>query len=247
MKITIITCVYNGESTLADTMESVFNQTHDDIEYILVDGASTDGTAEIIRSREYEISRFLSEADDGIYDGLNKGLAMATGDVVGFLHSDDLYATNDVIEKVAEVFSQGGVDAVYGDLLYVRKDDISRVVRYWRSGLFRVSKLRWGWMPPHPAFFVRRELYQKYGGFNTTYRISADYDCILRFLGKAGIIPAYLPCVLVKMRMGGESNRSLSNLIRKSQEDLRALRENGVGGVMALAAKNLSKIPQFFN
>jgi len=224
----------------------VLSQTYDNIEYIVVDGASKDGTVEVIQKYGDKITTFVSEPDKGIYDGLNKGIALATGDVVGFLHSDDLFEDEHVVTKIAEAFKVEDVDSVYGDLIYVNKDDISRVVRYWKSGAFGLSKLQNGWMPPHPTFYVKRKVYKMHGAFDTTFKIAADYDSILRFLGREGITTRYIPEVLVKMRVGGESNKSIRNIVMKTKEDIRAMRNNCVGGTITLIYKNISKIPQFF-
>lgn len=245
MKISVITAVYNNRETVAQALDSALAQTHPDVELIVIDGGSTDGTLEILQGYADRLTVLVSEPDRGIYDALNKGIARASGEVVGFLHSDDLFADAAVLSRIAAVFADPATDAVYGDLLYVRKDDPSRVVRTWRAGAFMPAGLARGWMPPHPTFYVRRGVYAALGGFDASYRIAADYDCMLRFLGKGGIRPAYIPEVLVKMRVGGASNRSLRNILRKSREDYRALRANGVGGMAALAWKNLSKLPQF--
>ena len=246
MKISIITSVYNNKETIAKAIESVLSQTYENIEYIVVDGASTDGTAEIIEEYAEKITTFVSEQDKGIYDGLNKGVALATGDVVGFLHSDDLFEDEYVVEKIAQAFIKSGVESIYGDLTYVTKEDTSKVVRYWKSGTYSYTKLKRGWMPPHPTFYVKRDVYEKYGAFDTSFKIAADYDSILRFLGREKISTYYIPEVLVKMRLGGASNKSIKNLIQKSREDLKAMKNNGVGDVGSLFVKNVSKVPQFF-
>ena len=245
-KVSIITSVYNNKETIAEAIESVLSQTYDNIEYIVVDGASKDGTVDIIQQYADKITTFVSEADKGIYDGLNKGVALATGDVIGFLHSDDLFENEFVVEKIAEAFMISGVDSIYGDLTYVSKDDTFNVVRFWKSGVFTLAKLKRGWMPPHPTFYVRREVYEKFGSFDTSFKIAADYDSILRFLGRESITTHYIPEVLVKMRVGGASNKSLKNLLQKSREDVRAMKKNGVGHLGTLFAKNASKLPQFF-
>jgi len=246
LKISIITSVYNNKETITEAIKSVLSQTYDDIEYIVVDGASTDGTVDVIRKYEGQISTFISEPDKGIYDGLNKGVALATGDVVGFLHSDDLYEDEHVVAQIAEAFKIDDVDSIYGDLVYVSKEDTSKVVRYWKSGAYSLKKLENGWMPPHPTFYVKRKVYEAFGAFDTSFNISADYDTILRFLGREGITTRYIPEVLIKMRVGGESNKSLKNLILKTQEDLRAVKNNNVGNIRSIFIKNISKIPQFF-
>ena len=245
MKISIITSVYNNQETIAEAMDSVLSQTYTDIEYIIIDGGSTDDTVNIIKSYQNRIAVFISEPDKGIYDGLNKGIKLATGDVIGFLHSDDLYENNTVIEQVAQAFMASEIDSVYGDLTYVNKSDPTKVIRYWKSGEFTLKKLRCGWMPPHPTFFVKRAIYQQHGQFDTSFKIAADYDLMLRFLGKYKISTDYIPSVLIKMRVGGESNKSLKNVIRKSTEDLQAMRNNNIGGFLSLIFKNLSKVKQF--
>jgi glycosyltransferase involved in cell wall biosynthesis len=246
MKISVITITWNCASTIADCLDSVASQIYSNREHVVIDGASTDGTVDILRSREGQLGVLVSEPDNGIYDALNKGIARATGDVVGFLHADDVYASPEILAHVAAAFADPSVCAVYGDLQYVRKEDMTQVVRHWQSCPFSRRKLAWGWMPPHPTLYVRREWYEKIGGFDTRYRIAADYFSMLQLFSQPDFKAVYLPEVLVKMRLGGASNRSLENIIRKSREDLDALRRSGVGGLGALAWKNLSKIGQFF-
>lgn len=245
MKISIITIAYNSGHSIADAIQSVLNQDYADIEYIIVDGKSKDNTVEVVKSFGSRISKFVSEPDKGIYDALNKGIRMATGDVIGFMHSDDLFANNQIISNVAAVFLEKDVDSVYGDLQYVFKNDTNRVLRYWKSGKFSIRRLKMGWMPPHPTFYVKKKVYDQYGLFNTDFRIAADYDTMLRFLGKYRISTAYLPEVMVKMRVGGASNRSLKNIIKKTKEDMQAIRDNQFGSVFTLAFKNLRKVTQF--
>ncbi len=246
VKFSVITAVYNRADTIGGALASVKGQTWDGVEHIVIDGASTDGTLDVLKSKRDQLAVFLSEPDQGIYDALNKGLRMATGDVIGLMHSDDFYASDRVLEQVAAAFADPAVDGVYGDLDYVAKDDPSRVIRHWRSGPYSPRKLSWGWMPPHPTLHLRRAVIERWGGYDTSFRIAADYDAMLRYLGRGGIRLAYIPEVLVKMRVGGESNRSLGRVLRKSREDLRALRANQVGGIGSLLYKNLSKLPQFF-
>ena len=245
MKISIVTAVYNRVDCIAHAVESVQRQTHADIEHVVVDGASTDGTLDVLRRCLDDRAVLVSEPDQGIYDALNKGLSRSTGEVVGFLHSDDFYADDSVLAEVAQTFADPDMDAVYGDLEYVARGDINRVVRRWRSGSYSRNRLAWGWMPPHPTLYLRRRVIDAWGGFDTRYRIAADYDAVLRYFGRAGIRVGYIPRVLVKMRVGGASNRTLVQLLRKSREDYLALRRNGIGGVGALLWKNLSKIGQF--
>ena len=246
MKISVITAVFNAKDTIADAIESVLSQDFADVELVVIDGASTDGTRELLDSYRDRIDVFVSEPDKGIYEALNKGVRHATGDVVGFLHADDLFENSKVLSRIAEAFSDGKIGAAYGDLVYVSKYAPNKVIRYWKSGAYSETSLKHGWMPPHPTFYTRRSVYQEHGGFDTSFRIAADYDCMLRFIGQHKVKCAYLPQTIVRMRVGGESNRSLANIITKSREDYRALKRNGIGGVGALLWKNLSKLPQFF-
>ncbi|NKI36444.1 glycosyltransferase [Wenzhouxiangella sp. XN79A] len=248
MKISVITATYNVAGTVQDCLDSVRGQGHGNVEHVVVDGASSDGTVELLEGHRDRIDRFVSEPDRGIYDALNKGVAMASGDVVGFLHADDVFSGSSVLSRVAGAFADDAVGAVYGDLQYVKSDDIGGVIRHWRSGEFVPARLRWGWMPPHPTLYVRRSWYERLGGFDLGYSIAADYQWMLRLLSQDDLRVAYIPEVLVKMRVGGASNRSLKNIVRKSREDLRAMRETGVGalgGVGALVWKNVSKVGQF--
>lgn len=245
MKISIITATWNCAATVSECLDSVAAQTWPDREHVVIDGASRDATVEVLESRRAQLSVLLSEPDHGIYDALNKGIARASGDVAGFLHADDVFASPDVLAWVADAFADPSVSAVHGDLQYVRKDDTSRVVRHWKSSPCSPGRLRWGWMPPHPTLYVRREWYERIGGFDTRYRIAADYFSVLQLFSQPGFNATYLPKVLVKMRVGGESNRSLGNIVRKSREDLDALRRTRVGGLGTLTCKNLIKAGQF--
>jgi glycosyltransferase involved in cell wall biosynthesis len=246
MKISVITATWNCVETVGDCLASVAGQSYPDLEHILIDGGSRDGTLEVLQAHCDRLAVLVSEPDGGIYDALNKGIARATGEVVGLLHADDVYADGDVLARVAAAFADPAVEAVYGDLVYVAREDTGRVIRYWRSGAFRPARLRRGWMPPHPTLYLRRALYARFGVFDTRYRIAADYDLMLRMLTQMSGRVLYLPEVLVRMRVGGVSNRSLGKILQKSLEDYRALRANRVGGLGALAWKNLSKLPQFF-
>ena len=246
MKISIITVAYNSAATIGDTLRSVAAQTHPDIEHIVIDGGSKDSTMAVVHDVGKHVSQIVSERDDGIYDAMNKGLRLATGDFVGFLNADDMLATPDVVAEIARAASAAEVDAVCGDLVYVNKDRPAEVVRYWRCGEFTPSRLRYGWMPPHPTLYVRRSRLAEMGLFDLRLRIAADYDFILRYLGRPGVCMAYVPKLLVKMRTGGASNRSFMSLLKKSREDLIALQKNRVGGVLTLVCKNLRKLPQFF-
>ena len=246
IEISVVTAVFNRHKTVGQALDSVLSQSYPAVQSIVIDGASSDGTLAVLERYRPRLGVLISERDQGIYDALNKGIKHATGDVVGFLHADDVFEDNEVITKVAEVFQDSDVDAVYGDLVYVQHDDISQVIRYWKSGLYNDAALSRGWMPPHPTFYVRRSVYERLGGFDTRYRIAADYDTVLRFLAVSKIRAAYIPEVLVRMRAGGISNRSLKTIVRKSIEDIEVLRRNKVGGVWTLLQKNLRKISQFW-
>ena len=216
-KISIITSVYNNKSTIGDAIESVLSQTYDDIEYIVVDGGSSDGTVDVIKSYGSKITTFVSEADKGIYDGLNKGIALATGDVVAFLHSDDLYAHDDVVQKIADEFLYDtSLDGVYGDLVYTSKNDTSKVLRYWKSKEFDIGLLAKGWMPAHPTFFIKREVYKQYGVFDLSFKIAADYDFMLRMLS-ADMKVKYISEILYKMRVGGVYTLFIKNISKVKQ------------------------------
>lgn len=246
MLITIITATYNNKTTIEHTIRSVLSQSYPNIEYIIIDGKSTDGTLDVVEKYKSKITQIISETDKGMYDALNKGIELAGGDIIGFLHADDFYADKTVLEKVMESFKKRNNDSVYGDLEYVSAADVQKKIRYWQAGQFDIKKLKKGWMPPHPTFFVKKEVYKKYGSFDLDYKIAADYDLMLRFLWKYNISTVYLPEVLVKMRWGGASNRNLGNIIQKSKEDYSILRRNKIGGLFSLFYKNIRKISQFF-
>lgn len=246
MKITIVTAVYNRALTIGGAIASVAGQSYPGIDHLVIDGASSDGTLAAIEAHRHPGLRLVSEPDRGIYDALNKGFALASGEVLGLVHSDDFLAHREVVGQVMAAFADPAVDAVYGDLDYVSSADPQTVIRRWQAGRFTPARLRWGWMPPHPALFIRRRLWEQRGVYDPRYRIAGDYEAILRWFGQGDIQAVYLPEVLVKMRIGGESNRSLGRILRKSCEDYRALRTNRIGGMGTLVFKNLSKLSQFF-
>ncbi|WP_272673689.1 glycosyltransferase family 2 protein [Providencia sp. PROV169] len=245
MKISIITATYNSSKTIRDTILSLEKQTYSNIEYIIVDGASSDNTLDIIKEYSTRISTIISEPDKGIYDALNKGIMAATGDIVGFLHSDDVFAYPNAIEDLMSTLVHDKSQAIYADLEYVSKENTENVVRRWISGSYKHENLKKGWMPPHPTFFMKKELYKEHGAFDLNFKISADYDSLLRYLWLHNISVSYLPKVVTKMRIGGESNRSFLNILKKTKEDILALQKNNIFWVYPLLMKNISKLPQF--
>lgn len=246
MKISIITVCYNSAETIEYAIKSVLAQTHPDIEYIIIDGASKDGTAGIIRKYKDKIAKFVSEPDKGIYDAMNKGLKLATGDIVGILNSDDFYADKFVLEKVAKKFQETGVNCLWGDLVYINRNDVDKIVRFWKSSEYGEGKFKNGWYPPHPAFFVKKEVYGKYGLFDLNFKIAADIEIMLRFLEKFKISSAYIPEILVKMRTGGTSAKNIKNIVKANIETYRAWKVNGLKiNPLRILLKPLSKILQF--
>lgn len=244
MKMSLVTVVYN-DRRVGRALDSILDQRHDaQLEIIVVDGGSTDGTLDILQNYRPHITTLISEPDHGIYDAMNKGIAKATGDVVGILNADDVYQDAYVLQDVVSAFQVSQVEACYGDLVYV--DEKDQVVRYWRSSEYRRSKFYFGWMPPHPTFFVRRHLYDRYGVFDIRHHIAADYELILRFLFKNRVTPYYLDRVLIRMTIGGKSNRSVSNIIQGNYEVYRAWRRNGLAlGYLVPFLKPAQKILQF--
>jgi len=246
MKVSLITVSFNSEETIEDTFLSVFSQKDIDLEYIVVDGGSKDNTLAIIEKYKDRIDLFISEKDEGIYDGMNKGLKMATGDVIGILNSDDVLAGDTILSEVLKTFERSNADGVYGDLVYVSRDDLFKVTRKWISGNYKDGDFKKGWMPPHPTFYVKKGVYDKYGVFNLDFSSAADYEIMLRFIHRYKIKIAYLPKVMVKMRQGGQSNASLSNRLKANREDRRAWEVNGLKpGPLTLLFKPLSKLTQF--
>jgi len=244
-KISIITVCFNSSQTISDCLKSVISQSHKNIEHIIIDGGSNDNTIDLVRQFPH-VSRIISEPDNGIYDAMNKGIKLATGDIVGILNSDDFYASEGVLAKVSSGFENSNAMALYGDLQYVDKVQTKKIIRHWKSGYFSSQKFFYGWMPPHPAFFVRRELYEKYGSFDTGFKSSADYELMLRFLVKHDVVTTYLPQVLVKMRTGGQSNATLRNRWRANREDRRAWDVNGLTPYFfTIPLKPLRKLTQF--
>ncbi|WP_108815400.1 glycosyltransferase family 2 protein [Loktanella sp. Alg231-35] len=245
MKISIVTAVMNGRATLPDMLQSLAEQSQTNVEHVVQDGGSTDGTLAYLTLAGHPAMALQSTPDTGIYDAINQGISRAMGDVVGVLHADDQLADPDVLAMIAKAFADPAVDGVYGDLQYVARDDPNRVVRHWRAGAFEPALLKRGWMPPHPTLYLRRAVFERAGLYDTSYRISGDYDAMLRYLTTGQVRLSYLPHVLVRMKMGGVSNRSFAQMLRKSREDYRAIKRHQVGGVGTLVAKNLSKLHQF--
>ena len=246
MKISVITVSYNCATTIQKTFNSVKNQTYPNIEYIVVDGNSTDGTQNIIQKNESFIDKWISEPDKGIYDGLNKGIAMATGEVIGLVHADDVLAGPGIIEEIAATFKGQNCDGVYGNLHYVTASNAEKIVRNWKSKAFETKLLKNGWMPAHPTLYLKSKVYKTYGVFNTGYKIAADYDFILRIFKQPELSFVYLPEIIIKMRVGGASNRDMKHILQKMREDLNALKANEVGSYPTLIKKNLSKLFQFY-
>lgn len=246
-KVSIITVCLNSASTIRDTIESVLAQDYPNIEYLIVDGASKDGTLEIVRGYGNRITRLLSEPDRGMYDSMNKGLKLATGDVVGFLHSDDMLSSPTVISQVARAFGQPGVECVFGDMDMVAPNNTQRVVRHWRSGPHRPGSLPRGWYPPHVTLYVLRSVLEEIGPFDERYRIAADMDHMVRLFEVRGVRSVHLPTVLVRMRAGGLSNKSLRNIWRANVETWQSLRRHGFRvGPWFIAAKLLRKVGQLY-
>ena len=246
LKVSIITATYNSSATIVDAIKSVQEQSHSNIEHIIVDGLSTDDTIEKIKSIDQQI-KIISEKDNGIYDAMNKGIAIASGDIIGILNSDDFYASKLVIESVVRIFSIINCDALYGDLLYVDSKHIFKVKRKWISGMHQRKDFLKGWMPPHPTFFVKKEVYEKYGVFNLELGTAADYELMLRFIYKHQINTFYLPEVLIHMRTGGASNKNIFNRLKANHGDRQAWRVNDLKpGLFTLYLKPLRKISQFF-
>jgi glycosyltransferase involved in cell wall biosynthesis len=245
IRISIITVCRNAESTIADALRSVAKQQFPFIEHIVIDGASDDNTRSIVESFSH-VSKIVSEKDNGIYHAMNKGLQLATGDVIGILNADDLYVDDSVLSDVGRLFQDETVDAVYADLVYVDFNNINRVTRSWRAGTYSLKSIYNGWMPPHPTFFVRRSVYEEYGSFNTSLISAADYELMIRFLLKHRIQAKYLPRTIIKMRRGGISNASLKNRLRANQEDQKAWEINGLKPhPFTLILKPLRKLSQF--
>ena len=246
MKVSVITVTYNRVNTIADTIQSVLRQTYKDIEYIIIDGASTDGTQSVIQKFESKFQgrlKWVSEKDNGIYDAMNKGIRMATGDVVGILNSDDYYTSDDVIDRFAPAFFNTDIDAVYGDIHFIHDGIPDKIVRYYSSRLFHPFWLRFGFMPAHPSFYARRELYGKYGYYRTDYQIASDFEMMVRLFDKHRIKGKYIPYDFVTMRTGGASTKNIYSRLISIKEDIKACRDNGFyTNTLMICTKFLYKI-----
>lgn len=246
--ISIITVVLNNKNHIASAIESVLSQKYENIEYIIIDGGSTDGTMEIVEKYKNRISKIVSEKDEGIYYAMNKGLNMASGDIIGILNSDDIYTNSGVADQIVKEITEVDADVCWGNMVYVNKNDTDKIVRFWKSSEYKKGKFQKGWAPPHSTFFVKKEIYAKYGRFKTDFSIAADYELMLRFLEKHRIKSCYIPKVLVKMRMGGRSNSSLSNIARGAIECYRSWKINNlkINPIIPLFIRPASKIFQYF-
>lgn len=248
MKVSIITVCYNSATTIEDTIRSVLSQSYQDIEYIIIDGESSDNTMDIVKRYQDRISKVVSEKDRGIYDAINKGIKLSSGSIVGILNADDFYIDTCVIGEVVNKIKSEKVDSLYSDLYYVDAINTNKIIRNWKSGEYNRKNFLFGWMPPHPTFFVKREVYEKYGLFNLTLKSAADYELMLRFLFKNNISACYHPRPLVRMRMGGVSNSSLWNRIEANKEDRKAWKLNQLKPYpFTLILKPLRKLKQFLN
>jgi len=246
MLISIITVVLNGTRYIEDAIKSVLSQSYPGIEYIVVDGGSTDGTLEIINKYVKDISKFISEPDKGLYDAMNKGIELASGEIIGFLNCDDVYADSGIIKKVIDSFKENKIDGCYGDLIYVNRS-LKKTIRYWKSGVYSKDAFKKGWMVPHPTLFLSKAVYLKYGTYRIDFKISADYELMLRLIEKNRILLYYIPIVFVKMRIGGKSSIGIKNLIIKSYEDKKAWRVNNLKTPFFLSVKKpVRKISQFY-
>jgi glycosyltransferase len=246
MKISIITVSYNSARTIAQTLQSVAEQTCKNVEHIVIDGLSSDNTLAIVK--KYPQVRVISEKDTGIYDAMNKGIALATGDIVGILNADDVYYDTTILEHVVRAFETTQTDSIYGDLVYVAQNNTQKIIRNWKAGQYNSGLFKLGWMPPHPTFFVRKYVYEKYGVFDLRLPLAADYELMLRFLEKQKISTLYVPYTFVRMRIGGASNKNIKNLLQNYSENTRAWQYNGlIPAWYTIVLKRVSKLAQFIN
>lgn len=246
MKVSIITVTYNSEKYLADCIESVRKQTYGNIEHIIIDGKSSDGTLKIIQKYSKSISVWISETDRGMYDAINKGMKLATGDIIGVLNSDDMLASADVIMDIVACFDETGTDSIYGDLVYVDPVTPQKVMRLWKGLSYKRSRFNYGWMPAHPTFYIRKELVEKFGLYENHYCTSADYEFMARYLFRFKVSSIYLSKMIVKMRMGGVSNGNMLRRLRANRRDYLAMKKNNIPFALIVSIlKPLIKIPQY--
>lgn len=246
MKVSIITATYNSEKTISTCLNSIVSQNYSEIECIVIDGKSSDSTIQIIEKfqSKYKFIKVFSEPDNGIYDALNKGIFKASGSIVGFVHSDDILINSDVINNVVNRFFINECDGVYGNVLHVSFNNLNKITRHWKSKPFDSKLIKKGWMPPHPSLFLRREIYQKHGNFNLDFKISADYDFLIRIMNDNLIKLEYINIYTHKMRNGGASNGSLNKLFMAAKEDFKVIKHNNIGGYITFIKKKISKIKQ---
>ncbi len=246
MKISLITVTYNSEKYLAQCIESVQSQTHKDIEHIIIDGNSSDNTVSIIKKYESKIAKWKSEPDRGMYDAINKGMALATGDVIGILNSDDMFNADDVVARIVNAFIVQGVDSVYGNLEYVNQEDTNMIQRVWKGKAYSRNLFRMGWMPGHPTFYIKKSLIDQYGGYENHYHTAADYEFMARYLFKLKISSFYLNKMIVKMRIGGASNKNIFRRLRANRRDYLAMKINKIPmPFMVSILKPLIKVHQY--
>jgi glycosyltransferase involved in cell wall biosynthesis len=247
MRVTIITSTYNSEKYLRDCIDSVIQQDYPDIEHIVVDGLSTDGTMDIVKSYGNHIAKYISESDRGMYDAINKGMKMATGEIIGILNSDDMFASKDVVTNIVKAFKEQNVDCIYGDLQYVDADNVNKLYRTWKGKPYKRSLFYFGWMPAHPTFYIKHTLVEKYGGYENHFYSAADYEFMSRYLFVHRVSAYYLPKLLVKMRRGGQSNSSLKKRLRANRRDYLAMKKNKIPFPFVVSIlKPLSKLHQYY-
>ncbi|RTL57187.1 MAG: glycosyltransferase [Sphingobacteriales bacterium] len=249
MKISVITVVYNRANTIEKAIQSVIAQDYHDIEYVVVDGGSTDGTLTVINNYIDHIHQYISDKDDGMYDALNKGIKLATGDIIGVLHADDWFASHHIISKIAKEFEQNHqLDAVYGDIAFIKENDPNKVVRYYSSSVFKPALLTWGFIPAHPTFFCKRKCFEKFGYYKTDFDIAADYELLLRFFKVHNIQAKYLPVRVTNMNLGGKSTSGIRSTVKINQEILKACRQNNIrSNYLKLYARYFFKIKEYFS
>lgn len=246
MKITIITTVFNAENTIADCILSVKNQNYTDIEHIVVDGNSTDNTIKEICKLEHNNLLWVSEPDKGMYDGINKGLKKATGDVIGLLNADDFFADDTIVNQIAEQFNNNDIDGLYGDIAFIKKDNKDKVARYFSSSKFTVRKFKYGYMPAHPSFYVKKEIIEEVGYYKVDYDICADFEWVVRIMLNSKYKIQYIPLLMVKMRLGGKSNKDFKSILRLNKEIYRGCQENGIKtNLLNIYLKYFTKIFEF--